>query len=118
MDLAMKTVNYLKAVISRQCNIPPEKQVLLVSGGENLDGSQTVCKYSTGTDSNPIFLFSMVSIERNQPPETDVGTLSPYQDNLKAGILLFFPALQAFFSNADSGIHFARKCPKKCEVWP
>ena len=29
-------------------------------------------RYSTGTDTNPIFLFSMVSIESSQPPETNV----------------------------------------------
>ena len=69
MNLALEKVEYLKGVIARSCSIPPEKQVLLISGGESLDGNEMVCKYSMGTDTNPIFLFSMVSIESSLPPE-------------------------------------------------
>ena len=69
MNLALEKVEYLKGVIARSCSIPPEKQVLLISGGESLDANETVCKYSMGTDTNPIFLFSMVSIESSMPPE-------------------------------------------------
>ena len=59
MNLALEKVEYLKGVIARSCSIPPEKQVLLISGGESLDANETVCKYSMGTDTNPIFLFSL-----------------------------------------------------------
>ena len=69
MNLALEKVEYLKGVIARSCSIPPEKQVLLISGGESLDANETVCKYSMGTDTNPIFLFSLVSIESSLPPE-------------------------------------------------
>lgn len=69
MNLALETVTFLKTVLARQCAIPPDKQVLLISGGESLNGDDPVCKYSTGTDTNPIFLFSMLSIERMEPPE-------------------------------------------------
>ena len=69
MNLALEKVGSLKGVIARSCCIPPEKQVLLISGGESLDEDETVCKYSMGTDTNPIFLFSMVSIESSLPPE-------------------------------------------------
>jgi RB1-inducible coiled-coil protein 1 len=69
MNVALEKVEYLKGVIARTCCIPPEKQVLLISGGESLDANETVCKYSMGTDTNPIFLFSMVSIESTLPPE-------------------------------------------------
>ena len=69
MNLALEKVEYLKGVIARTCSIPPEKQVLLISGGESLDANETVCKYSMGTDTNPIFLFSMISIESTLPPE-------------------------------------------------
>ena len=44
MNLALQTVASLKQVIAQHCSIPPEKQVLLVSGGENLEGDEKVCK--------------------------------------------------------------------------
>lgn len=76
MNLALETVGYLKGVVARSCCIPPEKQVLLISGGESLEDDERVCKYAAGTDTNPIFLFSLVSIESPVPPEiaTDFGT--------------------------------------------
>ena len=46
-------------IVSRSCCIPPEKQVLLISGGESLEDEERVCKYAAGTDTNPIFLFSL-----------------------------------------------------------
>ena len=69
MNLALEKVSYLKGVIARSCRIPHEKQVLLISGGESLDSEERVCKYSAGTDTNPIFLFSMLNIESPFPPE-------------------------------------------------
>ena len=69
MNLALEKVSYLKGVIARSCRIPHEKQVLLISGGESLDSEERVCKYSAGTDTNPIFLFSMLNIESPIPPE-------------------------------------------------
>ncbi len=69
MNLALEKVSYLKGVIARSCKIPPDKQVLLISGGESLEPEETVCKYSAGTDTNPIYLFSMVSIDSPNPPQ-------------------------------------------------
>ena len=44
-------------------------QVLLISGGESLEPDERVCKYNAGSsDQNPIFLFSMASIELASPP--------------------------------------------------
>ena len=76
MNLALEKVTYLKGVIARSCRIPCEKQVLLISGGESLDPEERVCKYSAGTDTNPIFLFSMLNIENSTPPEvqTEIAT--------------------------------------------
>ena len=52
-------------------------KVLLISGGESLEPEERVCKYTAGSsDTNPIFLFSMVSIESSQPPETNVDCYS------------------------------------------
>ena len=69
LNLAVEKVSYLKGYISRNCRIPQEKQVLLISGGESLDPEERVCKYAAGTDTNPIFLFSMLNIESSQSPE-------------------------------------------------
>lgn len=71
MDLALEEVSKLKSVLERQCDIPSNKQVLLISGGETLDdeNGKRVCDYSAvGTDTNPIFLFSLKSIEESNPP--------------------------------------------------
>ena len=46
-------------------------QVLLISGGESLEAEERVCKYTAGSsDTNPIFLFSVASIESSSPPVT------------------------------------------------
>jgi hypothetical protein len=41
----------------------------LISGGESLEPEERVCKYSAGSsDSNPIFLYSVSSLESSVPP--------------------------------------------------
>ena len=50
-------------------NQPDCVQVLLISGGESLEPEERVCKYSAGSsDSNPIFLYSVSSLESSVPP--------------------------------------------------
>lgn len=66
------SVSVLKEVIHRSMKVPPEKQVLLISGGEALDPSLRVCQYSAGTDTNPIFLFSKSTIEGQNPPSPSI----------------------------------------------
>ena len=68
-------------------------QVLLISGGEALEPEERVCRYTAGSatavlqcstqllpsgssDTNPIFLFSMASIEAASPPQL-VGAGEP-----------------------------------------
>lgn len=69
MRFAMEKVCKLKAAIAAKTDIPEEKQVLLISGGESLSSMQRVCSYSSaGTDTSPIFLFAKINIESNQPP--------------------------------------------------
>ncbi|KAG0413185.1 hypothetical protein HPB47_009659 [Ixodes persulcatus] len=63
MNHAVESVKNLKEVIAQRCHVPPDKQVLLISGGESLQLSASVGKYSAGTDTNPIFLFNKASIE-------------------------------------------------------
>ena len=73
MNLALETVAHLKEVIFRASNVPVEKQVLLISGGQSLDPSHRVCSYSAGTDTNPIFLFCKTTIESSVPPSPSIN---------------------------------------------
>lgn len=63
MNHAVESVEHLKAVIHQRFNVLPEKQVLLISGGESLHPTASVGSYSAGTDTNPIYFFNKVSIE-------------------------------------------------------
>lgn len=51
-------VQNLKDTIERLHGIPAANQVLLISGGEVLHLNSRVCSYSSGTDENPIYMFS------------------------------------------------------------
>ncbi|KAG8187084.1 hypothetical protein JTE90_016180 [Oedothorax gibbosus] len=63
MNLAVKKVLELKNEIFQLVNIAVEDQVLLCSGGEELKNENIVGNYSgAGTDTNPIFLFSLKEI--------------------------------------------------------
>lgn len=48
----------MKETIERLHGIPAINQVLLISGGEVLNLMSRVCSYSSGTDENPIYMFS------------------------------------------------------------
>ncbi|XP_056017602.1 RB1-inducible coiled-coil protein 1-like isoform X2 [Ostrea edulis] len=72
MGLLAGSVANLQRVISQACRISEEKQVLLISGGESLDPSMQVHKYHSGTDTNPIYLFSKMAIEAANPPYPSV----------------------------------------------
>ncbi len=73
MDVAISTVNTLKSKIATTHGIPVDKQVLLVSGGEILEGGSRVCNYAAGTDTNPIFLFNKLNIEGGALHQPDVS---------------------------------------------
>lgn len=72
--------------------MPIDKQVLLVSGGESLDPNARVCSYSSGTDTNPIFLFSKYIIESQQPPtpSLEMGNDFDMKDKVGSFILINF----------------------------
>lgn len=72
MNLALETVANFKEILYNATNIAPDKQVLLISGGECLDSSHRVCSYSAGTDTNPIFLFSKENIENPFTPSPSI----------------------------------------------
>lgn len=54
----------LKLAIHELSSIPPDQQVLLVSGGERLNSTDKVYnnKCTAGTDTCPIFLFSKMNV--------------------------------------------------------
>ena len=51
------SVLQLQDAIKSRCQIQQDKQVLLISGGENLDPSARVCSYSAGTVSQLLVLY-------------------------------------------------------------
>lgn len=68
----------LKGEIARTFQIPLEDQVLLCSGGEELQDENIVGNYyGAGTDTNPIFLFrkhtSDCEYSYNIPLHTSIG---------------------------------------------
>ena len=73
MNLALETVANLKEVIFKATKVSPDKQVLLISGGQTLDPTHRVCSYSAGTDTNPIFLFCKTAIESSVPPSPSIN---------------------------------------------
>lgn len=69
----------LKAEIEKNFQIPLEEQVLLCSGGEELQDENIVGTYSgAGTDTNPIFLFRKYTNDCeyscNVPQPTSIGS--------------------------------------------
>ena len=54
------SVSRLQEAIAKSFHISPEKQVLLISGGENLDPHVRVCSYSSGTVSQSLWQIYML----------------------------------------------------------
>ncbi|XP_049533094.1 RB1-inducible coiled-coil protein 1 isoform X2 [Anopheles darlingi] len=81
MNWMFEDIRKLKEVIERHHAIPARSIVLLVSGGEMLVNESRVCNYATGTDTNPIYMFSTNTDELLPPSpgpsntEVDVETL-------------------------------------------
>ncbi|XP_059142920.1 RB1-inducible coiled-coil protein 1-like [Physella acuta] len=68
ISLLMDTVSRLQIEIAKATGIPVEKQILLVSGGHSLKPDQKVMTYGAGADTNPVFLFSKLAIEKQEAP--------------------------------------------------
>lgn len=73
------SVQSLKDTIERLHGLPATNQVLLISGGEILQDGSRVCSYSSGTDTNPIYMFSTSFLDlknSHQPgPSIETGKL-------------------------------------------
>nr|XP_039270637.1 RB1-inducible coiled-coil protein 1-like [Styela clava] len=64
VNLAMERVLELKTTIQDTHGISPDKQVMLISGGQALSDEERVCSYAAGTESNPVYLFDKGCIEK------------------------------------------------------
>lgn len=108
MNIAMQSVMELQDAITRQCHITQDKQVLLISGGENLDPMSRVCSYSAGTDSNPIFLFSKHSIEAANPPSasTNYGSECFFKDKMEDSFNMP-PTYDTVVARTQLALHFS-----------
>lgn len=84
----VRSVVKLKEYIEKTCKISTEKQVLLINGGLCLDPEKTVCSYSAGTDTNPIFLFSKSVIEATQPPVVSMDQSCDFGGEIKRNVRL------------------------------
>ncbi|GAB1600083.1 RB1-inducible coiled-coil protein 1-like isoform X1 [Argonauta hians] len=95
-----ETVSKLKSHVARLCRIAPDKQVMLVSGGISLDNNSRVGHYCAGTDTNPIYVFSKLTIESSIPPPPCInyGTDKVLSDAISEVVLL--PATHETISDA------------------
>ncbi|KAF0288998.1 RB1-inducible coiled-coil protein 1 [Amphibalanus amphitrite] len=101
MQLAMQTVAVLKSKIAESSRIPPDKQVLLISGGEWLDSEARVGSYSAGTDTSPIFLFSKQGEPPQLMPPTDTMQTSDEIEDQVAGSLTLPPSYSTVVSRSQ-----------------
>ncbi|XP_071496470.1 RB1-inducible coiled-coil protein 1-like [Diadema antillarum] len=118
MALTMESVQQLHEALVHDYGIPLEKQVLLISGGQNLDPQMRVCSYSAGTDTNPIFLFSKGTIESANPPV--VTSMSQAgEDNLRLqveGLKNLPPSYSAVVARTQLALQFHEVAKEKLRL--
>lgn len=107
IKLALQSVADLKEAIERECGVAVTHQVLLMSGGESLESNARVCSYSAGTDTNPIYLFSMAAIESQVPPipSLDYGSDVDLQNQVDASL-----AMPATYQTLVARAQLAQQC--------
>ncbi|XP_030839330.1 RB1-inducible coiled-coil protein 1 isoform X2 [Strongylocentrotus purpuratus] len=118
MALTMESVQQLHDALSEEYQIPHEKQVLLISGGQSLDPQMRVCSYSAGTDTNPIFLFSKGTIESANPPVT-TSVSQAREDNLKLqveGLKNLPPSYSAVVARTQLALQFHEVAKEKLRL--
>jgi RB1-inducible coiled-coil protein 1 len=79
-ELTVQTVADLKHVIQSKYKIAIQHQVLVVNGEECIAADQRVCTYSSGTDTNSIFLFNKEMILCDRAPAIPKTTFSTEND--------------------------------------
>lgn len=92
----------LKETIERLHGLPANNQVLLISGGEILQDGSRVCSYSSGTDTNPIYMFSTSFLEKNSHqsgPSIESGKFFDIISKIVCSTLLIYSSFQLFKSN-------------------
>lgn len=119
MRLAMETVITLKKAITAKTEIPEDKQVLLISGGESLNNMQRICSYSSaGTDTSPIFLFAKVNIESYQPMLANVEDYSDDRDMTERieSCMNMQPSLDTLVARTELAADLSQKAIKEREI--
>ncbi|XP_076804307.1 uncharacterized protein LOC143448435 isoform X1 [Clavelina lepadiformis] len=76
VDLTMERVTDLKRAVADSSEIGPNKQVMLINGGQALDDNTKVYTYAAGTETNPIYVFDKAMIEGSY-----VSPKSNFRDN-------------------------------------
>lgn len=94
----------LKDTIEKNCGISTDNQVLLISGGEILQAHLKVISYSSGTDTNPIFMFST-----NLPSDTNAGHVAFHDGHNFSEIVRAAVALPASYATVAKRAKIAQK---------
>lgn len=119
MKLAMQTVINLKKAIASKTEIPEDKQVLLISGGESLSNTQRICSYSSaGTETSPIFLFAKVNIDSYQPAIVSVEDYSDDRDMTEVieSCMNMQPSLDTLVARTELASDLSREANKQREI--
>lgn len=87
--ISFHRVQNLKDTIERLHGIPATKQVLMISGGEVLNPLKRVSSYPSGTDENPIYMFSILFDSSK--------LLQPWPSESRKFIILYFFSINSYF---------------------
>lgn len=119
MRLAMESVINLKRAIASKTDIPEDKQVLLISGGESLNNMQRICSYSSaGTDTSPIFLFAKVNIESYQPTSVGIDVYNDDRDmtDVVESCMNMQPSLDTLVARTELAADLSQQAFKQKEI--
>ncbi|XP_058061524.1 RB1-inducible coiled-coil protein 1 [Anopheles bellator] len=118
MNWMFEDIRKLKEVIERHHAIPARSIVLLVSGGELLVNDSRVCNYATGTDTNPIYMFSTnikdLPPASTGPNNTEVDLAALVQKSLELPVS--YQTVVARTQLAAKICEMAREEFKRCEA--
>ncbi|XP_052868836.1 RB1-inducible coiled-coil protein 1 isoform X2 [Anopheles cruzii] len=118
MNWMFEDIRKLKEVIERHHAIPARSIVLLVSGGELLVNDSRVCNYATGTDTNPIYMFSTnikdLPPASTGPSNTEVDLAALVQKSLELPVS--YQTVVARTQLAAKICEMAREEFKRCEA--
>ncbi|KAI0990207.1 hypothetical protein GJ496_004112 [Pomphorhynchus laevis] len=71
VELIVCSVSKLKLAIENAINIPSDKQILVISGGDVLNENQRPADQGCGSEENPIFLFALTRLQSDEDTSLD-----------------------------------------------